>query len=516
MSTASGPLVTLLIPTFNRRASLGEAIGSAVRQLHRNLEILVINDGGADVADIVQPFNDARVVLIQNKENRGKACCLNQAIALARGKYIAYLDDDDVHYPNHISSLVAALEANPQAGVAYSNLYRTACRVGPDGKRVALGKYLEIVRDFDRFFMFHFNLVLHVSVMHRKELIEKTGPYNEKVKILIDWDMTRRLAFYSDFIHVDEATGEYSIPEAHSDRISHRMRKDPAQYERTIRMIRATRPPKPWPKVKDLSIVCLPRRMNLAAASMLGAVHQHTFVPHKVYLPMGADELQALDSTDMPNLVPVTIDRSAPIQARLDACLAQCEGDVVAIVPEGTPVGDAWVEQALYALVNNPQPKVGYMLRGPADGALAAVIRKDELLAARSAGPASSIRQSLLRAGLSLRSPTNIEMPFMFDDLLHTATALEEDGDWDRAAEIYSKLPGKFSNRLWMNERTAAAMYNLGTRDPEALALCQEINSQRPTVESLLLEAKLQRRLGQLERSAGLLQEARHRLQWKG
>lgn len=516
MSTASGPLVSVLIPTFNRRAYLGEAIASACRQLHRNLEILVINDGGSDVADIVQGINDPRIVLIQNKENRGKACCLNQAIAQARGQYIAYLDDDDIHYPNHISSLVAALEANPQAGVAFSNLYRTSFRMGPDGKRVALGKYLEIVRDFDRFFMFHFNLVLHVSVMHRKDLIAKTGPYNEKVKVLIDWDMTRRLAFYSDFIHVDEATGEYSIPETESDRISHRMRKDPAEYERTVRMIRATRPPKPWPKVKDLSIIFLPRRMSLGAAETLGAIWQHTFAPCQIYLPLGERELNSVDSSEMPNLVRVPVSGAAPLGARLDACLAKCDGDCVAIVPEGTPIGDMWVERTLHALVNNPAPNVGYLLESPPDGALAAVLRKDELLAARRAAPASSIRQSLLRAGISLRNPCDAELAFMFDDILHTAGALEEEGDWERAAEIYSKLPGKFANQLWMKERTAEALLNLGTRDEEVLALTGEINAVRPTVESLLLEARVQKRLGRLEAAVALLQDARRRLEWKG
>ncbi len=510
------PKVSLLISTFNRRAYLGEAIRCAVRQDHPNLEILVVNDGGPDVSDIVAAHGEGRVTLIQNKENRGKACCLNQVIAMAKGKYIAYLDDDDILYPNHVSSLVAALESNPHAGVAYSNLYRVSFRLTADGKRVALGKYLEIVRDFDRFFMFHFNLVLHVSVMHRKDLLEKTGPYNEKVKVLIDWDMTRRLAFYSDFIHVDQATGEYSIPETDSDRISNRMRKDPNEYERTVRMIRSSRPPKPWPKVKDLSIIYTPARMNLATAGVLGAMRQHTFVPCQVYLPLPQADLDALGSNEMSNLVRVPVDERAPLQTRFDAALAQCDGDCVAIVPEGTPVDELWVEKALYALVNSNQPNVGYLIAGPADGAPAAILRRSELLAARRANPAASLRSSLLRAGIALRTVETAELPFMFDDLLHTATALEEDGDWARAAEIYGKLPGKFANQLWMKERTAMALSHLGSRDEEVLALAHEVNAARSTVDSLLLEAKVRRRLGQLETAAGLLEEARRRLVWKG
>ncbi len=118
----AGPVVTVLVPTFNRRRYLAGALASVVRQGYRNLQIIVINDGGEDVSDIVNSFGDERLMFIDRKENRGKAHSLNEALSRAEGKYVAYLDDDDLYYPNHIKTLVDTLENNSICQVAYSDL----------------------------------------------------------------------------------------------------------------------------------------------------------------------------------------------------------------------------------------------------------------------------------------------------------------------------------------------------------------------------------------------------------
>ena len=169
----SGPLVSVLIPTFNRPRYLSESLASSLRQSYRNLQVIVINDGGEDVSNIVNSFDDPRVTFINRKENRGKAFSLNEALAEARGKYVAYLDDDDLYYPHHIETLVDALENQTTCSVAYSDLYKAYCQVMPDGSRQILSKVVEVSRDFDRLFMLYFNHALHVSLMHRLDLIEK-------------------------------------------------------------------------------------------------------------------------------------------------------------------------------------------------------------------------------------------------------------------------------------------------------------------------------------------------------
>mgnify|MGYP000353681217 CR=1 FL=1 len=142
----TGPLVSVLLPTFNRPRYLHKALASALQQRYRNIQVIVINDGGQDVSDVVGSFNDARVVYIDRKENRGKAFSLNEALMQARGKYIAYLDDDDLFLPNHIETLVDILENKTDCQVAYGDLYKVYCKVLPDGSRQALSKVVEVSR----------------------------------------------------------------------------------------------------------------------------------------------------------------------------------------------------------------------------------------------------------------------------------------------------------------------------------------------------------------------------------
>ena len=258
----NGPVVSVLISTFNRLQSLYEALSSVFGQSYKNLQVIVVNDGGEDVSETIDSFNESRLVYINRKENRGKAFSLNEALHEAEGKYIAYLDDDDLYYPFHIETLVKALENETDCRVAYSDLYKTYCKVFPDGSRQILSKVVEVSRDFDRFLMLNFNHVLHVSLMHHRDLLEKTGPYNEQLNVLIDWDLTRRLAFFSDFYHVHKVTGEYSHPMGECDRISVQRRKDKKEYLRNVLTIRTTRPPKPWLKIEDLSIIFVADRLG--------------------------------------------------------------------------------------------------------------------------------------------------------------------------------------------------------------------------------------------------------------
>ncbi len=272
-----GPLVSVLMSSYNRHEYISEAIESVLRQSYANFELIVIRDGGTELRHIVCKYDDSRIIFIDRDENRGKAHSLNQAIERARGKYICYLDDDDIYYPHHIKVLVEALESQDECQVAYSDLYKAHCRIEPDGSRTVLSKNVEVSRDFNRTVMLQFNHVLHVSLMHRRDLFDKAGLYNEKVKVLIDWDLTRRLSFYTDFKHIYEVTGEFYAPVGDSDRISIKRRKNKTDYIWTVLTIRSTRPPKPWPKVNDLSVIVLADRLDDQAEQMIRDIWSHVY-----------------------------------------------------------------------------------------------------------------------------------------------------------------------------------------------------------------------------------------------
>ena len=487
----AGPVVTVLVPTFNRRRYFAEALGSVVCQNYRNLQIIAINDGGEDVSDIVNSYDDPRLLFINRKENRGKAHSLNEALARAEGKYVAYLDDDDLYYPNHIETLVDALENESDCQVAYSDLYKVYCKVCSDGSKQVLSKVAEFCRDFDRFVMLYFNQTVHQSLMHRRDLLEKTGPYNEDLNILIDWDMTRRLAFFSDFYHAHRITGEFYRPAGKCDRISVLGRKNEKEYARNILRIRTTRPAKPWTKLKDMSIIFTAERLNKQAGTTLGSIWQHTFYPYEVYLPLPVESLEKFDA-EMPNIVPIPVNPLSSQDQRIDTALTRCEGEYIAIVPSGFPIREFWVEDSLHALVNGPVSCEGFELEASTETLWAVVVRKEKLQYARRSFPNLPVQQSLKAAGIVLRQPAFEERPFQFDHLFQEAQFAEKNGNWAQAAQMFEYIAEHHQNELWMKSLAAKAFFNAG-RYTRAAELSCEVNQQWPTVDTLLVEAKVNR-----------------------
>ncbi len=509
----AGPVVTVLVPTFNRRRYLAGALASVVRQSYRNLQIIVINDGGEDVSDIVNSFGDERLMFIDRKENRGKSFSLNEALPRAEGKYVAYLDDDDLYYPNHIETLVDALENNSDCQVAYSDLYKVYCKVCPDGSRKVLSKVVEVTRDFYRFLMLYYNHVLHVSLMHRRDLLEKTGPYNEDINVLIDWDMARRLVFFSDFQHVPVITGEFYQPDGDCDRISVQRRKNEKEYTRNILTIRTTRPPKPWTKLGDMSIIFTTERLNKQTGTTLGSIWQHTFYPYEIYLPLPTADFEKLD-TVMPNIIPVLVNPLSSQAQRIDAALAICDGEYIAIVPSGFPIREFWVEDSLHALVNNSVNKEGFELEDSTDKLWAVVVRKNDLQYARRSFPNLSVRESLNAAGIAIRRLQPEEIPFQFDQLLEKAHAAEKNGNWSKAAEMFEYITEHHENELWMKTLAAKASFKAGGHI-RAAELSREINRQRPTVDTLLLEGKVKHKKKDFHSAIKLLEKAEQILEGK-
>ena len=114
------PLVSVVIPTYNRPQYLREAIQSALGQSHRDLEVLVLDDAGpTDNGEVAAGFRDERIRYIRHEFNKGIFANNLAGFRLARGKYIADLNDDDRWESGFVEKLVAKLEAAPEATVAF-------------------------------------------------------------------------------------------------------------------------------------------------------------------------------------------------------------------------------------------------------------------------------------------------------------------------------------------------------------------------------------------------------------
>jgi glycosyltransferase involved in cell wall biosynthesis len=118
------PTISVVIPTYNATATVLETIASVQAQTHRDLEILVINDGSTDdlLACLAPTITDSRVQ-IHSYPNGGLPVARNRGIERATGEYIAFIDADDLWTPDKLERQLQALEANSRAGLAYSWTY---------------------------------------------------------------------------------------------------------------------------------------------------------------------------------------------------------------------------------------------------------------------------------------------------------------------------------------------------------------------------------------------------------
>jgi len=109
------PLVTVAMPVYNAGKYLRLAVLSIVRQTFTDWELLIIDDGSTDNAlqDIAH-IDDVRIRIIRDGENRGLAARLNEAADMARGQYLARMDQDDVSYPERFARQIAALQNDPE------------------------------------------------------------------------------------------------------------------------------------------------------------------------------------------------------------------------------------------------------------------------------------------------------------------------------------------------------------------------------------------------------------------
>lgn len=116
-----GPLVSVILPTYNRASVIGRAIASVIAQSHREWELIVVDDASTDgTPAVVRSFADPRIFVVSLPFNCGSpARPRNVGLQLARGDWFAYIDDDNTWRPQHLERLLAAVRQHPEAAGAY-------------------------------------------------------------------------------------------------------------------------------------------------------------------------------------------------------------------------------------------------------------------------------------------------------------------------------------------------------------------------------------------------------------
>lgn len=116
MMTGAGPLLSVVIPTFNRADRLRACLDALAGQTFREFEVVVVDDGSAEpMSTVVEPFTDRLSLHCVRQVNAGPAAARNHGARLARGRFLAFTDDDCRPRPDWLAALAAACEAAPDA-----------------------------------------------------------------------------------------------------------------------------------------------------------------------------------------------------------------------------------------------------------------------------------------------------------------------------------------------------------------------------------------------------------------
>ena len=193
------PAVDILMPTYNEYKHIYRAINSVVNQTYKNWKLYIVNDGGGDIADIIKKFNDKRIIYIKEK-HKGKSHALNVGIKKSNNEYIAYLDDDDIWYPCHLEYCMNTILRKNKDFVFSGN------------SNVNLNNNIETQRNILNQGLLTDKLlwsISHISVVHRRSLLDKTGKYDENRTFFIDWDIFVKMARFTKPYHLKTITGEH-------------------------------------------------------------------------------------------------------------------------------------------------------------------------------------------------------------------------------------------------------------------------------------------------------------------
>lgn len=203
------PMVSVIVPTFNRPQLLRVALESLSRQQYQDFEVIVVNDGTTPVDSVIAEMNQqGRITLVNHDRNRGLAASRNTGLRVAQGTYVAYLDDDDRLLPEHLGTLVEFLERGTHQ-VAYTDAWRVTER-GSEGARQEVRRDQPYSYDYDFGRLLVKNYIPVLCLMHRRTCLDDVGAFDESLFVHEDWDLWIRLGTVYPFAHIARTTAEFT------------------------------------------------------------------------------------------------------------------------------------------------------------------------------------------------------------------------------------------------------------------------------------------------------------------
>lgn len=201
------PLVTVVIPVYNRSRALRATVDSVLAQSFTAWELLIVDDGSTDdTPEVARGYADPRVRYLR-QENQGHSGARNTGLAEARGEFLAYLDHDDRWLPDKLAQQARLLQNRPGVGLVYG-WWRSIDDAGvPQGSDNCPGFRGKVGAEL----LLGGNFIQSMSLpMMRTDLVRQVGGFNREMDIVDDLDLFLRLAQLTEFDYVPEVVLHYN------------------------------------------------------------------------------------------------------------------------------------------------------------------------------------------------------------------------------------------------------------------------------------------------------------------
>ena len=224
-------LLSVVMPVYNAEKYLREAIESVLNQTFREFEFIIIDDGSRDSSlAIINSYNDNRIKIIVNNENKGLVYSLNHAISIARGYYIARMDADDICDLDRFQKQFDFLERKANIDIIGTNINLLT--------ESGVSKVIRIVpEDMMRIraFSIYHSPLMHPAVMGKREVFIE-NLYEEKMKGVEDYYLWSKLLLKYRIYNLKEPLLTYRVLESSVSRVA--IKEDEHRYYKYIECMR--------------------------------------------------------------------------------------------------------------------------------------------------------------------------------------------------------------------------------------------------------------------------------------
>lgn len=229
------PLVSVIVRTCGRPNVLRETLISLRNQTYKNIEVVIVEDGENKSEKMIkEEFSDLNIVYKATGEKQGRCKVGNLGMELSSGKYLNFLDDDDLFFADHVETLVQALEKHIEYKIAYSTSFETKIEVKsrePKYEYVEESRVVVHNRPFSRIRLLDINLFPIQAVMFERSIYEKFGGFDLELDNLEDWEMWQRYSTENTYLYVPKTTSLYRVP-AKQENYKERQKELNSYYEK--------------------------------------------------------------------------------------------------------------------------------------------------------------------------------------------------------------------------------------------------------------------------------------------